>query len=277
MADHAREPLAATLARLKEERDAADARYNEALTALDKTLGPPVDVAQPPYPLDEHQLAPLNASWHILPEPPQGSGLRGRLAGFIWGVVAPYLQRQLTFNSQLVDHLNRNAAALRAAHHAAETTLAALREQLALYAAFQSRLMVFLQQVTAYVDTKDRDSAGGALVLNAALSGLDENLAKRWESMAAREQRYEARTNAIAAAQDDVRAMVGVAQQAIVTLKREIGAGSGVQGSGVQGSGVQGSGRFRVRRFRGRAMRLRRRSMPTSTSASRTSSAGRAR
>ena len=56
--------------------------------------------------------------------------------------------------------------------------------------------MLYLQQITAYVDTKDRDTAGGALVLNAALSGLAENLAKRWESLAAREQRYEARATA---------------------------------------------------------------------------------
>ena len=45
-----------------------------------------------------------------LPSP----GLKGQLAGFIWRVVAPYLQRQLTFNSLLVDHVNRNVAAARA-------------------------------------------------------------------------------------------------------------------------------------------------------------------
>ena len=222
MADQAGEPLETTLGRLKKERDEADARYNEALTALDKTLGAPVDLPHPPYPIDEHQITALNESWNILPASPAASGLRRKLTGFIWGVVAPYFQRQLTFNSQLVDHVNRDMAAARGAHQASEATIAALRQQLAANAAFQSRLMLYLQQITAYVDTKDRDSAGGALVLNAALSDLAENLAKRWESLTSREQRYEARTASIAASQEELRAMIGVAQQAITTFKREI-------------------------------------------------------
>ena len=222
MADHAGEPLETTLGRLKKERDEADARYNEALTALDKTLGAPADLPHPPYPIDEHQITALNESWNILPAPPAASGLRRKLTGFIWGVVAPYFQRQLTFNSQLVDHVNRDVAAARAAHQGSEATTAALRQQLAAYAAFQTRLMLYLQQITAYVDTKDRDSAGGALVLNAALSDLAENLSKRWESLTSREQRYEARTASIATSQEELRAMIGVAQQAITTFKREI-------------------------------------------------------
>ena len=226
MGDHTGEPLEATLRRLKEERDEADQRYNAALTALDRTLGPPVELPQAPYPIDEHQVTALNGSWNILPAPPQASGVRGRLTAFIWGVVAPFFQRQLTFNSQLVDHINRNAASARAAHAAAETTVAALRQQLAAQAAFQTHLMLYLQQITAYVDTKDRDTAGGALVLNSALSGMADELAKRWESLAAREARYEARTSAIAASQEDVRAMIGVAQQAITALKREVDKGN---------------------------------------------------
>ncbi len=222
MADHAGGSLEATLRRLKAERDEADERYNEALTALDAALAPPVALPQAPYPIDEHQITALNDGWNILPAPPAASGLRGRLTGFVWGVVAPYLQRQLTFNSRLVDHINRQTAAARASHQAAEATIAALRQQLDAYSAFQSRLMLYLQQITAYVDTKDRDSAGGALVLNASLSGLAENLEKRWESLTAREQRYEARTSSIAASQEELRAMIGVAQQAITAIRREI-------------------------------------------------------
>ena len=119
MADQSREPLEAVLRRLNRERDEADARYNEALTALDRALRPPAPLPRPAPGLDDHQIAPLNEAWNILPAPPQASGLRGRLTGFIWGVVGPYLQRQLTFNSLLVDHVNRTAAAQRDAHRAA--------------------------------------------------------------------------------------------------------------------------------------------------------------
>ena len=224
------ERLEDRLQRLKGERDEADARYNDALTGVDRSLRPPIAIPQPPASLDDHQLASLNQTWKTLPaEPDRGSGVRGRLTGFIWAVVGPYLQRQLTFNSQVVDHLNRNANAQREAHRSAEATAAALRDHVAALAEFQARLLQYLQQITVYVDTKDRDSGGGTLVLNASLSGLAENIAKHAESMAARERRYESRASALSlshgalsASHDELRAMLGLAQQALVSLKREV-------------------------------------------------------
>jgi SAM-dependent methyltransferase len=217
------ESLEATLLRLKEERDLADRRYNEALTGVDRTLGPPIHLPAPVPAFDDHQVGALNDAWNILPSEPQlGGGVKGRLAGFVWRLVGPYLQRQLTFNSRLVDHVNRNANAARESHRASEAMVVALRDQLAAHAQFQSRLMVYLQQVTAYVDTKDRDTAGGALVLNAAISGLAEEMAKRTESLTAREQRYESRTAAIAGTSEELRAMVGVSQHALMSLRREV-------------------------------------------------------
>lgn len=212
------EPLDQTLRRLKQERDAADRRYNDALTDLDRSPRAGGEIPAPVLPLDEHQITPLNESWNVLPSvPAAGGGVKGRLTGFIWRVVGPYLQRQLAFNSQLVDHVNRNAAAARQAHHAAEATAAALRQQFASLAEFQTRLMLYFQQITAYVDTKDRDAAGSALVLNAAVSAVAEGAAKRWESLG-----YEARTAALAASQQELRAMVGTAQHALLSLKREV-------------------------------------------------------
>ncbi len=214
--------LEATLRRLKEEREAADRTYNDALTALDGALRPAPDLPAPPVPFDEQQITPLNEAWNILPAPPQASGVTGKLTGLIWRTIGPFLQRQLTFNSRLVDHINRTAAAHRDAHRVGEALIAVLREQLARQAEIQSRLMHLLQQVTPYVDTRDREAGGGALVLNAALSAIDENVSKRWESRAAREGRHEARTEALAAAQQELRAAVGVAQQAALTVKREL-------------------------------------------------------
>jgi O-antigen chain-terminating methyltransferase len=226
MADPVREPLEAVLRRLKEERDRADLRYNETLTALDQTIRPPVALPRPVAGGDDHQVAALNDAWNILPAAPQASGLRGRLAGFIWRIVAPYLQRQLTFNSLLVDHVNRNAAGRRDAQRAAEATVAALDDQLAALAGFQARLMLYLQQITAFVDTKDRESASSAQVLNSALnsslSWVAEDVAKRLESLAAREHRYEARVTALSAVHEELRSMIGVAQLGLVSLKREV-------------------------------------------------------
>ena len=157
-------------------------RYNDALTALDRAIRPPAALPHPAPRSTTTSSRALNDDWNILPAPPQAAGVaRKGSTGFIWGVVGPYLQRSSTFNSLLVDHLNRSAAAQREAHRAAEATTAALREQLAGIAQFQARLMQYLQQITAYVDTKDRDTAGGALVLNASLSGAGrERRASDW-------------------------------------------------------------------------------------------------
>ncbi|MCA1560591.1 MAG: class I SAM-dependent methyltransferase, partial [Acidobacteria bacterium] len=222
MPERLAERLEDTLKRLKDERDEADRRYNDALTALDRSLIGEVDLPHAPPAYDEHQITPLNSAWNILPAPPVASGLQGRLTGFIWRVIAPYLQRQLAFNSLLVDHVNRNVPAHRETQRTADSLFAVLRIQLAAQAEFQSRLIALLQQITPYVDTKDRDTAGGAIVLNAALSGLSESVAKRWESRAASDERRDARMDALTAAQEELRGMVGVAQQAALTVKREL-------------------------------------------------------
>ncbi len=216
------ESLDETLRRLKQERDEADRRYNDALTALDRAIPAPSQLPGLAPGLDDGRLRDLNESWNTLGPPPPGSGWRGRLAGFIWRTIAPSLQRQLTFNSQLVDHLNRNADAVRTAHRSAEALRARIHDELAALNAFHARLMAYLQQVTAYVDTRDRDASGGALVLNASLSGMAENIDKRWESLAARDERRDARTDALADSCNDLRTMIGVAQQASIAIKREL-------------------------------------------------------
>ncbi|CAN5826258.1 hypothetical protein BH18ACI5_BH18ACI5_07380 [soil metagenome] len=224
--------LEQTLRRLKEERDEADRRYNEALTQLDRAIAPPVGLPDAALAIDDHQIAPVNEAWNILvAAPPPSSWSRRKITERIWSVVAPYFQRQLTFNSLLVDHINRTAEAQRVAHRRDQELVAALRVEIEHSAAFRTRLMLLLQQVTAYVDTKDRDSAAGSLVLTAALSALAEAQAKYRESLAAREHRYEMRTAALTTAHEELRSMlgeelrgmIGVAQQAIVALKREFG------------------------------------------------------
>ncbi|HEY2433329.1 MAG TPA: methyltransferase domain-containing protein [Vicinamibacterales bacterium] len=216
------EPLEARLARLAREREAADRAYNGALTAVDKgAIGDPALPAAPAE-FDDHQTAALNQAWNTLTAPAPAAGLRGRLAAFVWRLVAPTLERQNAFNSRLVDHLNRNARAERETRAALVETLHALRGHFDALLAFQTRLLVCLQQITAYVDTKDRDAAGGALVVNAAVNALADESAKRRESAAAREDRMAARLDEIGAAQDDLRQMIAVAQQAALAVKREL-------------------------------------------------------
>ena len=237
------EPLDATLRRLETERLDADRRYNAALTALDQAVPAPPEVADPQLPLDEHQLPTLNEAWNILPDVPAGgSGVRGRLTAFIWRTIAPYLQRQLTFNSVLVDHVNRSVEAQKAAHRRELERAGAFRAYIDALRALHGTLMLYLQQITAYVDTKDRDMASGALVLNAALNSLAEAHGKYRESVAAWEHRHDSRLEALTRAHEELRGMLGVAQHAIAAIKRHVEAGSvGVRQGPSGPSGPSGS------------------------------------
>jgi O-antigen chain-terminating methyltransferase len=213
------ERLEETLRRLARERDEADRRYNEALTALDRSHPGSTSLPRPHRAFDEHQLPALNESWNIVAAQSSAPGVKGRVARAVWRLIAPYFQRQLTFNSQLVDHLNRSMAAARESQRGIEELVATLEARFAALNEFHTRLLVYLQQVTAYVDTRDRDAAASGLVLNASVSGLAENFDKRWESL---NVRFESKTGALAAAQETLKAAVAVAQQAAASLKREM-------------------------------------------------------
>jgi SAM-dependent methyltransferase len=214
--------LEETLQRLGRERDEADRLYNEALTALDRSVTGRLDVPDPSPAFDDHRIAALNEAWNVVPAPPAAGGVRGKLADFVWRIVGPYLQRQMTFNSWLVDHLNRNLAAAREAHQAAVEDVEAMRAHSGALAEFQARLIQYLQQITLYVDTRDRTAASGAQVLNAAISGLAERFDKRAESASAREQRIDVRIDTLTATDEHLRAAVSVVQQASLALKREV-------------------------------------------------------
>ncbi len=217
------ESLEQTLRRLDREREEADRRYNDALTALDRALPRPGEWPSPRRTVDDSQLPSINDAWNIAAAAPAAQpGWRGRLSGFIWRTVGPYLQQQASFNSRLVDHLNRNAAAANEAHRRAEETTARLRDEFGRLAEFHARTIEYLQQMTAYIDTRDRRAAGGAFVLNASLSGLAENVDKRWESLSVRDERADAHARALTAGHDELRAILGVVQQSSLALKREV-------------------------------------------------------
>jgi O-antigen chain-terminating methyltransferase len=220
------ERLEDTLRRLAKERDEADRRYNEALTELDRSHPRSAPLPRPHRPFDEHQLPALNESWNIIAAQPGAPGLKGRLARAVWRLIAPYFQRQLTFNSQLVDHLNRTTAAARESQRSAEDLVAALEARVAALNEFHTRLLVYLQQITAYVDTKDRETAGSGLVLNASISGLAENFDRRWESLNVRFEdlriAIEAELERNASRFDTLKTAVAIAQQASGAVKREV-------------------------------------------------------
>ena len=202
------------LERLKAERDAADRAYNEALTRLDRAIQQlPADFPQPPPAPDEHQITPLNTLWKIDAPPP--SGIRGRLAFLIQRAVAPLFEQQQAFNAAVVDHVNRNVAVDRQTREAIASTLTVLRDQLGELVRFQSLLVVFLQQITPYVDTRDRDVAGLLRGLSGAINAVADEVMKRSEAMLARDRRHEMRV-------EGLESTIAALQQQTLTLTRAV-------------------------------------------------------
>src|SRR5688572_23723599 len=218
------ERLADRLARLERERADADKQYNDRLTGVDQSLLKKPEFPHPPPAYDETQVTPLNLAWNILPEgePTIDRSLKGRLRGFIWRLIGPPLTTQKAFNAALVDHVNRNVAAHREAERAIATTIELIRQQTEAHVHFQAALVPFLQSFTLYVDTRDRQVGGQAEVVNAAISALSDDWLKHWESMLAREARFESRNPALLQAYDELKEKVTLAQQSALLLKRQV-------------------------------------------------------
>ena len=131
------------------------------LTTLDAGVNRLQDLPHPPPAPDETQVTPLNTRWEILAARRAfPAGWRGRFARLVWAVVEPALATQQAFNSALVDHVNRNITPQREIPKAATSTITLVQQQVNQVIHFQKCLMVYLQLVTPYVDTKDYEFAG---------------------------------------------------------------------------------------------------------------------
>ena len=190
--------------RLRTERAAADREYNEALTRLDRAIQQlPASFPHPPPPPDEHQVTPLNALWQLTPPP--ATTLKRRLAAAVYRMVAPLFEQQQAFNSAVVDHINRNVKVARESQAAATSTLTVLRDTIADLVRFQSTLVMYAQQITPYVDTRDRDVAGLLRGLSGAINAVADELMKRSEALVARDTRRDAQLAAIEREIDELR------------------------------------------------------------------------
>jgi SAM-dependent methyltransferase len=230
----------AHLARLKAAREEADAAYNAALSALDAALPGVPSLPHPAAPADEAQVTTLNERYTVLSGLPTPGGLKGLLLKPLLALVGPYLARQEAFNAALVDHVNRNVAAERSVRASQAAVIETLRIELERLATFHSALIVYLQQLTPYVDTKDYEFDGLAtrrvedvgdavdtlhhrtVGPGGAISGVGDELNKRLERLAVHEHRFEARVAALDAAHTQLAQSLGVVTRATQTLKREV-------------------------------------------------------
>ena len=214
------------LARRKAAREQADRAYNDALTAVDAAVLQMPALPGIPGVYDESQMGALNERWNIVPEGAAlpASGWKRLVAAALWRLVGPVFHRQAVFNSLVVDHLNRNVHHQRSVRESVARLTDVLRDQLGALAAFETRLMILLQQVTPYVNTKDEEVVTLAFEhgLVGAVNSLADELRMRAESMQAHERRFEARVTGLTTAHADLQAALATLHQATAVLKREV-------------------------------------------------------
>ena len=200
------------LARRKRALEAADRAYNDALTRVDRALAPRPELPHPPRAFDQRQLTPVNEAWRVAPDVERllGTGWKRRLRGWVWDLVGPFVERQQHFNGVLVDHLNRTAPAEAEGQQALTAVIAALAEYTGALEAFQSRLIQYAQQITPFVDTKDRKGA-----MMSAVDGLADEVRRRAEAADARELRFARHV-------DELRTTVGQVQHGLLGLRRRL-------------------------------------------------------
>ncbi len=205
------------LDRLYRERKAADRAYNEALTRLDEAIRP-LREPFPPTPATPAEEPPALAAGDDLSLSNQGSpesGWRRWVRGLIASVVGPALERQAAFNRTAVEHLARLAAARRDEREAAERLAAFLRDEVGALATFQSRLVQYVQQITPYVDTKDREAAG-------LMRRVSEDNTVEAERLARRVDGTGAGLEAVASAQRALDESFALLEASARVLKREL-------------------------------------------------------
>ena len=204
--------LEADLARLSDDRREADRRYNDALTALDAAVA-----AFPPHPTPPvlgggpSQLAGATTAL-----PAAGVGWRGWLTRFVVATVAPAFERQQAINdASAATHANQQAVTQ--ALVAAIGQLSAQTEQLA---RFESLLILFLQQITPYVDTKDYEIRGLATRITEDVAAGHARLAAAVDGLTARLDEAVARLERT----EGVRDSLGALQLAVQALRRNVAA-----------------------------------------------------
>ncbi len=190
-------------------REEADRLYAAALAALRDAMAPKPELPPPPAGFDDRQLGPLNDTWRLLPGEHEedidlGAGWRRRLRDVAWRLLRPILERQQRFNTLVLRHLNDNAAGMIESRSSAAEVIAVLDRHLGGLAAFQLRLVRYLDQS---VD---------------ALQRTRDDLQRTRDDLQRTGDAHEQAMGALERTTEDVRQSVALATAAAHGLRREI-------------------------------------------------------
>ena len=131
----------------------ADRAYNDALTALDRALQTPPSPLPPAPPAATGQ-APLRPATDV------ATGRVGVFQRWVARLLGPQLAAQSAFNAAAAARLDEIAASDAALRGTMARLLDAVRDRFDQRAVFDNRLILYLQTITAFVDSKDRSLSG---------------------------------------------------------------------------------------------------------------------
>ena len=161
MTDPDRTLSATDLSRLTRERKTADQLYNNALTALDRAIQALPEAPSAPAALSTTQLDAAAGLLSDVPaQPADGGGITGWARRLVWSILGPVVARQDNINRTLINQLTAAAETERQAAQSLSATVTLLRDECDALRTFQSALVVWAQQITPYVDTKEREVTG---------------------------------------------------------------------------------------------------------------------
>ena len=208
------------LTRLKQEREDADQDYNDALTRLDGALQTAPEPSTPPSAANDSVASLTQLSRVALPDPgPADAGWRGWVRQAVGAVVGGPLARQQEFNRAVAERLDTGATMQRAE---IERLSGLLHAQLSALVTFQLKLILYVQQITPYVDTKDHEMASILRRINEDNGQVIDHLMKRADGITVG---LETATRASQAATESVgvlREAVRATQSALTALKRQV-------------------------------------------------------
>ena len=184
-------------------------RYIGALGALDTAAAPASTVGSGAT-TAANDVARLNAIWNEGGPGHDDQSFGARIKRFFLELkrMTPWHQRRV--NGAMIAAINRNAETTRALIDATEN--------------FQAHVVWYAQSVAGIASVRrgNAATAEGVEAIQRALQTLTNDWLAHWESLAAREQRYDARMTSLTKAYDGVLEVATLAQQSTLALKRAV-------------------------------------------------------
>src|SRR5262245_36856726 len=184
------------------DRDHAERRYVAALEALDAAAAlPPVLTSS--IAATEADIARLDRIWN------QGASGGGPVRRWLLELSRLLPWRRRALNGALIAAIRRQAEATRALVDATRS--------------FQSHVVWYGQTIAGFSRSQQHVIASEDIAsIQRAFNTIAADWQQHWDGLDTREQRYDARTAALTKAYEELRAIVGLAQQSTLSLKRAV-------------------------------------------------------